>query len=303
MRRQLNKLSKQSTLNQIYFSRRQKQQIMYKINERQPNHAKFRIVQLFSVAVIIAAFVFSIQFFLSNGEHIGIQQGGPSNPHHETSVFTSNHNREESQDQKKSRQQQNQDNQNKEQAKSDHSEHNDHNHQQSVDPVDEKDGNNQSNHRKDMPKQDNHQAQHNHNQTQNNQDKQLPKVTEPDFHKLQETFYNQALPKTNSQGKVLTYDTKEALVQDLTQWASPEAISKLIGYLYEQKENGLYITISEHAPMIQFDKEKTKSKISRTKYKISQVRKTQMSGRFKIIYYFKYKDNHWIISDYKYEKL
>ncbi|KGP70801.1 hypothetical protein [Pontibacillus yanchengensis] len=108
-------------------------------------------------------------------------------------------------------------------------------------------------------------------------------------------------PRTNEDGKVIEYETKEEMVSYLSEVTDQQLAKKLVDKMYEDKEDGLYIQPDEFGPFLSPDKDYNFEEVEEGKYKLVQKNKTDAEGSFTLTVFFKLMNDTYNISDYKVE--
>ncbi|MYL33757.1 hypothetical protein GLW08_18700 [Pontibacillus yanchengensis] len=106
-------------------------------------------------------------------------------------------------------------------------------------------------------------------------------------------------PRTNEDGKVVEYKTKDEMVNYLSEVTDQQLAKKLVDNMYEKKDDGLYIQPDEFGPFLSPDKDYKFEKIEEGKYKLVQKNKTDAEGTFTLTVFFKLMNDTYNISDYK----
>lgn len=105
--------------------------------------------------------------------------------------------------------------------------------------------------------------------------------------------------RTTDEGKVVKFDSKDELIEHLSELSTEEIATMLVNDLFEERDNGLYIIPKDYPPFLLPTKTYTLEKQSEGKYQLIQKNNTEIHGEYKLTVTLEYKEGNYIISDYQ----
>ncbi|MBM7554774.1 hypothetical protein [Thalassobacillus pellis] len=125
--------------------------------------------------------------------------------------------------------------------------------------------------------------------------KDLDKAT---IQKRTDEFMEQLVQKTDENFRVLKYDSKEALVESFTPFATKQVAKKYIDFYYKEKESGLYILPTETPPWFVNDVPYDTISIDDKHKRIVQTNDSELYGKYTVTIDLEY-DGKWRITEVK----
>ncbi|WLD92464.1 hypothetical protein [Alkalihalobacillus sp. AL-G] len=124
--------------------------------------------------------------------------------------------------------------------------------------------------------------------------------TKGDFLQIADHFMDEIVQPADDEYKVMTFTTKQQLVEYLSQYSSPEIARYYVDGLYEEKNGELYIIPTELPPWIIMGEPADLTEVSEENYTLTQINKSDLYGNYKINLTFKEQDGKWKINDVEY---
>jgi hypothetical protein len=118
--------------------------------------------------------------------------------------------------------------------------------------------------------------------------------TGPNAEKLAGLFIQQLKQPVDDNYKVLHHQTKNDLIDHLSQYASRDIAQYYVDGLFEEKDGELYIIPTELPPWLIDDKSYELKQVDRQTYRLTQENNSDLYGSYKIEMIFK-KEQNWII--------
>lgn len=116
-----------------------------------------------------------------------------------------------------------------------------------------------------------------------------------DFIKLTDTFMNEMIQPTDENNKVNQFDTKEELMNHLSQYASEDLSRYYVEGLYEEKKDGLYIIPTELPPWVMKGEPSELVKLDDGNYQLNQENQSDLYGNYSIQVSITMENDDWKI--------
>ncbi|MCF6138370.1 hypothetical protein [Pseudalkalibacillus berkeleyi] len=116
-----------------------------------------------------------------------------------------------------------------------------------------------------------------------------------DFIKLTDTFMNEVIQPTGENNKVNQFDTKDGLINHLSQYASEDLSKYYVDGLYEEKKDGLYIIPTELPPWVMKGEPSELVKLDEENYQLNQENQSDLYGNYFIQVSFTMDNDRWKI--------
>ncbi|MDC3418276.1 hypothetical protein [Aquibacillus salsiterrae] len=107
-------------------------------------------------------------------------------------------------------------------------------------------------------------------------------LTHDELVKITDEFIRLLVQQSDSNNKVINYQSKEMLVEAFKSIATKEVAKPYIDYYFEEKDSGLYIVPTETPPWFEKDQKYEMIDIGNNKVKISQSNQNELYGEYKI---------------------
>lgn len=113
-------------------------------------------------------------------------------------------------------------------------------------------------------------------------------------------FKENLIQETNDNGKVKAYETKEAFIKSFDSIASPDALPQFTDILYEEREDGLYLSSLDTPPWFNPHNEYDMIELDENTYDVKQENTSALNGVYNISFTFTY-DDGWKITNVEYK--
>lgn len=120
---------------------------------------------------------------------------------------------------------------------------------------------------------------------------------------LENEYIDRVFPKTGDDSqKLVEYDTKEELIDYISEIANPHMAKQIVDNYYNKKEDGLYIIAKDAPTKIYPEKPYELDKIDDEKYNLVQSAEDNLRGKYKFTVEIVRKEDKWIINNRIFEK-
>lgn len=141
------------------------------------------------------------------------------------------------------------------------------------------------------------------NDTPNGEAKSLTKSdSEQILIQYKDTFMN-IVEKTDENGKVTDYDSKEELISHFTTIMSMDLAEWFAETYFREENDQLFLKAMDAPTWFVNDKPYTLEKINEQEYNVIQERNNELLGHVNMIYKLSYQGKKWIVSDIDLDRL
>lgn len=131
-------------------------------------------------------------------------------------------------------------------------------------------------------------------------DNENPQLTDEIVNEKIKLFKQNLIQATDENGKVKAYKTKSAFLQSFDGIARKEALPQFTDVLYEEREDGLYLSSIDTPPWFNPNNDYDMIELDKDKFVVKQENTSALNGTYNISFRFFY-ENGWKIQDVEYE--
>lgn len=129
------------------------------------------------------------------------------------------------------------------------------------------------------------------------------KLTKEKAKTLLGEFEDRLLPLTTEEGKVENFDTKQELIDDVSEIASEDVVERFVNQFYEEGEEGLFLKQEEYGEFLMPDKKLTLEQVETGKYRVVQQSTSNTNSQQQITAMLEYKNGLYRIMQYQVEQM
>lgn len=128
-------------------------------------------------------------------------------------------------------------------------------------------------------------------------------LTKEDALSLEEEYMNRILPpREDGSQKVKDYDTKEELIDHISEIANRDLVIQFVDNYYNEKSDGLYIIAKDGPTTIYEDKPYDLKQVTDEKYNLIQEAEDNLRGKYKFTVEITRENERWIINNRIFDK-